>query len=434
MSMIGAYERLSSVLFGVSKPFLNMLSRLEGADGMWPGRLGHTAEGFASAGPYDLWIQAVSVGEVAVAEAIIAAIEKKAPTLKILVSSSTPAGYARALSSVGRRFSVIPYPLDFPQVVRRITSTVRPSVYACIETELWPNLICSVQRMGARTVLMNARISARSFPRYRMLRPVFRPVLAGFSRICAISEVHAARLEELGVARERIVITGNAKYEGLLSRPSEARRKALRERLGIGEGTPVLVAGSVRGGEERYLAHVYTRLKARFPDLVLFLVPRHPKRVPSFVKVLDSAGVGHQNWSSIEMEGARKSDLVLVDVIGPLFDLYGLATAAFVGGSLVPKGGQNLMEPAAWGCPVISGLHTENFEEARLSLEEAGGGIFVEDLEGMESSLDGILRSRERRESMGQAARLALEGLCRGAATRQAEILLHVLGEAGHEA
>ncbi len=434
MSMIGAYERLAGCLFGVSRPFLSTLSRLEGAGGMWHGRLGHTAEGFASAGPHDLWIQAVSVGEVAVAEAIIAAIEKKAPALKVLVSSSTPAGYARALSSIGRRCPVIPYPLDFPQVVRRITAAVRPSVYACLEAELWPNLIRSVRRMGARTVLMNARISARSFPRYRMFRPVFRPVIAGFSRICAISEVHAARLAELGADRERIVVTGNAKYEGLLSRPSEARREALRKRLGIGEETPVLVAGSLRKGEERYLVQVSVHLKDRHPDLVIFLVPRHPKRVPSFVKALDSAGLGYQNWSSIEMEGVRKSDLVLVDVIGPLFDLYGLATAAFVGGSLVPKGGQNLMEPAAWGCPVISGPHTENFEEARRSLEGSGGGIFVEDIEEMESSLDGILRSRERRESMGQAARLALEGLSQGSATRQAEILLHVLGEAGLEA
>jgi 3-deoxy-D-manno-octulosonic-acid transferase len=425
--MIGLYEKMTGAAYAVFSPFLELWSRLEGSSGMWSGRLGHLSNHVAAAGPQDLWLQAVSVGEVAVAEALVQAIDRRAPELKILISVTTPAGFARAMSSLGARCSIIPYPLDFPQTVRRMTREVRPRVYACLETELWPNLISTVRQFGGKTVLLNGRISARSFPRYLRLLSITRPLLAGFSKICAISDVHANRLAALGAPMDRILVTGNAKFEGLLSRPDPGRMIGLRNRLGIEESTKIFVAGSLRGGEEKEIMYAHDLLRSRWRDMIFFLVPRHLKRVSSITSMLNKKDVPYQLWSELEVNQYRTEGVIVVDVIGPLFDLYGLATVAFVGGSLVPKGGQNLMEPAAWGCPVIYGPHTDNFEEARITLESHGGGQEVANGKDLAESVDRLFEEPLKREELGRLAHSALEDLSRGVAAKQTDILLQVL-------
>ena len=425
--MIGLYEKVTGGGYSFSRPILELWSRLEGNGGMWSGRLGHISSYVSVVGPQDIWLQAVSVGEVAVAEALVQAVDRQAPALKILISASTPAGFARAISSLGARCSVIPYPLDFPQVVRKIASEVRPGVYACLETELWPNLINAVRQFGGNTVLLNGRISVKSFPRYLRLLSITRPMLAGFSKICAISQIHADRLAALGAPTDRIQITGNAKFEGLLSRPNPDRVSDLRKRLGIEESMNVLVAGSLRGGEEREIAEAYDSLRARCPGIILFLVPRHLKRVKSIEGMLKERGISYQLWSEHQMDRRRTANVLVVDVIGPLFDLYGLATVAFVGGSLVPKGGQNLLEPAAWSCPVIYGPHTDNFEEARITLESYGGGQKVRSGRDLAKAVNLLFEQPRQREAQGRKARRALEDLAKGVATRQANILLQVM-------
>ncbi|MBW1671198.1 MAG: hypothetical protein JRJ40_07305, partial [Deltaproteobacteria bacterium] len=337
--MITLYEKITGAAYAVSRPFLELWSRLEGNNGMWSGRLGHLPDYVAATGPQDLWLQAVSVGEVAVAEALVQAIDRRAPGLKILISVTTPAGFARAMSSLGTRCSVIPYPLDFPQIVRKMATEVRPRVYACLETELWPNLISAVRQFGGKTVLLNGRISAKSFPRYLRLLSITRPLLVGFSKICAISDIHANRLAALGAPMDRIQVTGNAKFEGLLSRPDPDRVIGLRNRLRIEDSIKVLVAGSLRGGEEKEVINAYDLLQSRWSDMIFFLVPRHLKKVSSIIGILNKKNIPYQLWSELEVNQRRTAKVVVVDVIGPLFDLYGLATAAFVGGSLVPKGG-----------------------------------------------------------------------------------------------
>ncbi len=428
-AMLGLYEKITGSAYFLAKPFLEIWSRLEGPEGMWPGRLGHLPPELVALGPQDVWLQAVSVGEVSVAESIVKALDRLLPgkNLRILVSASTPAGFARAISSLGDRCSVMPYPLDFPQVVRGMVRQLRPRVYASLETELWPNLLKAVQRSGGRTILLNGRISVKSFPRYMKFKSLVTPVLRGFTKICAISEVHARRLEALGAPVERISITGNAKFEGLLSRPEPARAACLRERLGIADSDPVVVAGSLRSGEESEIVRAYTTLSRHWPGLVLFVVPRHLRAVSRVRRALRASHVPFDLWSVLEVGHPRSAQVVVVDVIGPLFDLYGLATAAFVGGSLVPRGGQNVMEPAAWGRPVLYGPHVENFEEARIFLERHGGGRKVADAEELAELLGCLLKDRERRARMGAGARLALRELAHGAATRQAETLIDVL-------
>ena len=425
--MIRLYEKVTGAAYAVSRPFLELWSRLEGNNGMWSGRLGHLPNYVAATGPQDLWLHAVSVGEVAVAEALVQAIDRRAPGLKILISVTTPAGFARAMSSLGTRCSVIPYPLDFPQIVRRMAREVRPRVYACLETELWPNLIGAVRQFGGETVLLNGRISARSFPRYLRLLSITRPLLAGFSKICAISDIHANRLAALGAPMDRIHVTGNAKFEGLLSRPDHDRVMGLRNRLRIEGSIKVLVAGSLRGGEEKEVINAYDLLQSRWSDMIFFLVPRHLKKVSSIVSVLSKKTIPYQLWSELELNQQRTAKVVVVDVIGPLFDLYGLATAAFVGGSLVPKGGQNLLEPAAWGCPVIYGPHTDNFEEARITLESHGGGQEVNNGKDLAEAVNLLFKEPLKREERGRRGRGALEALAKGVATKQTDILLQVL-------
>jgi 3-deoxy-D-manno-octulosonic-acid transferase len=431
IDMAVLYEKGAAVLYLAAKPVLEMWSRLEGPGGMWAGRLGDIPAQIAAAGPYDIWMQAVSVGEVAVAEAIVKAIDMKIPGINILISATTPAGFARAISSLAPRCSVIPYPMDFPQVVKKAVRAIRPSVYACIETELWPNFVRAVHGLGSVSMLINGRISGRSFARYAKIKSVTRPLLDKFSTICAISEVHAGRLNALGAPMERIVITGNAKFEGLIARPDQERLDMLRSRMGIDASHDVFVAGSIRKGEERPVVDAYSRLLYSFPELLLFLAPRHLKRVSSIIACLKRADMPFQLWSTIEMGERRTSRVVIVDVVGPLFDIYGLASVSFVGGSLVPKGGQNLMEPAAWACPVIYGPYVDNFEEAKAALSASGGGLEVRNAVELTEALESLLKNPALRNKKGLAARAALMELSQGAASRQADILIELLNSVG---
>jgi len=393
---------------------------------MFQGRLGCLGQKVLDAAPYDIWLHAVSVGEVAAAEAIVDAIEALRPEFKVLVSATTPAGYAKAISSLGKRCIVIPYPVDFPQVVQKVVATIRPRLYACIETELWPNLIHEVRRHGGATVLLNGRISARSFPRYMRIRSLIAPVLAGFDRIAAISETTAQRLQELGADPDAITVVGNAKFEALLSRPDPRRVDALRKRIGIEDAARVMVAGSIRGNEGELVLDAYEHLKRRFPDLYLFLVPRHLNRVSYLKRHLEARGVDYRLWSSIEEEGMDGTTVALVDLIGPLYELYGLADLAFVGGSLVPKGGQNIMEPASWRCPVLFGPYTDNFEDAASALLSYEGGFRVSNPDELAAVSMRLLESEGLRMKVGDSAYRALGELSGNAASRQAELLLEV--------
>ncbi len=421
--MLGFYKALSSAAYFVGRPVMGVLAAFEEGEGLWAGRLGRLPRGVLEATPFDIWLQAVSVGEVSVVESIVESLDRQRPGLKIALSSTTPAGIARALSSLGGRCHVFPYPFDFPQVVSRVLGQIRPRVYACIETELWPNLLLKARNVGCKTVLLNGRISGSTFPRYQKLASVIRPVLSGFDKVCAISGMHARRLGALGVMQENLVISGNAKYEGLLKRADTERAGFIKGKLGIKGESRIFVAGSIRGGEEKDLILAIERLRGDFPDLLSFLVPRHLKKVSRIERILKQNALPFQYWSTLEMGERLDTRIVVVDVIGPLFDLYGIANAAFVGGSLVPKGGQNLLEPAAWKCPVFYGEYTDNFEEARHALEQHGADGRVRDWRELARIVAQVLADPSLAGKLGANAYSALDELARDAATIQARVL-----------
>ncbi len=416
----------------MASPVLKRLSFIGGKAGeIWEQRMGNLPPWIIRAAPFDLWIHGVSVGEISVVQAVVERVKKQAPEISIVVSSFTETGVARAEKVLGDSCKIIAYPLDLPRAVERCVSVLKPRVYACVETELWPNLIACVKEHGARSLLLNARISPRSFRIYRKIRAFIAPVLKQFDQICAISPIHARRLENLGADKSRLEITGNAKYELLLDRPDLEKAGILRRRLGIPGNMKVVVFGSLRGREHQMIMPVMKRLCKDRRDIFMVVAPRHMGKIGDIERVAGVNGLKCQLLSKILEEGDRPdpydTDILLVDRMGYLFDLYGLSTCAFVGGSLVPFGGQNVMEPAAWRKPVVFGPYMFNFEEAASQLLEEGGGMEVKDANGLFSVLNELLRDRDRCSKKGELARKSLEGLADSAATTQAERILQYL-------
>ena len=421
------YKKISQFLYLTLFPFLSLKCAINDPNKLWQGRLGKIDGQIQAKGPYDLWLQAVSVGEVNVAEAIVRALDVIRPGLNIIISSTTPTGLARAKALFKDRCPVVPYPLDFPKPVEQSVQIISPKIYASIETELWPNMLETVTKHGAKAVLLNGRISANSFKRYRLIKSAIQPILQKFTLLCAISEIYAQRLIGLGAPKNRVTIVGNAKFEGLLKRVDPEKKQKMLQKLKITQNDKVFVAGSLRKGEIKKIVHSIQSVKEDFPNALFILVPRHLKRVSEIAKTLRKKRLKFDLWSKLEVSQKVQNQIVLVDVIGPLFELYSIADVAFVGGSLVPKGGQNLMEPAAWSCPVLFGPYTDNFEECSQALLKTGGGIMVSDGKGLVHHIKTLFANPEQAKQIGFNAKKALMLLAKDAATKQAELLLHLL-------
>ncbi len=421
---------MAAAVYVGAVPVLRLLSQRRSlrVRTLWRGRLGMVPETVAVQAPWDIWMQAVSVGEVGVAKALVDALARLRPGLKILISSSTATGLERAgklfANIDGSICAVMPYPLDFPQAVSRASKLVSPRIFACIETELWPSMLLTMRHRNVPAVLLNGRISARSFPRYRKIAPVMSTLLKTFCLICASSFASAERLRALGAVEDRIMVTGNAKYEALLHRPEASRAYAMARFLGIKPREKVFVAGSIRSGDEMHLVRAWQVLEKLHPDLRLVAVPRHLRRVEPLEVFFRKNSMPCIRWS--QMGHGKVSRIVIVDKIGPLFDLYGVAAVAFVGGSMTPKGGQNILEPAAWGCPVFYGPFMDNFEDAAKALEEYGACGRVAEGQELAQRIHQLLSDAHGAEAAGSAARRALEHIASGAATKQAEALLRL--------
>ena len=375
-----------------------------------------------------IWVHAVSVGEVTAAAPIVAALRGLFPEACIVLSTGTETGQEMARKLVTAATAHIYYPLDIPRIVRKVVGLVDPDVFIPVETELWPNFIRTCRARGTRIVLANGRLSPRSFKRYHATAFFWKEVLAALDEAGVISETDAERLVGLGMPAGRVHVLGNAKYDGLAARVSPGLEREIAGRLGIAPGDEVLVAGSTHEGEEAALLDVYRRLLEYRPDFKLILVPRHIERGGAVAELVRQAGFGDLIRMTEINAGRSRGDerVILVDVIGELFKIYSLASVVFCGGSLVPKGGQNILEAAAWGKVVFYGPHMEDFRDEKALIEEAGAGICIEDGAALLTGIRELLDRPDLLRKKGDAGRRAVAAN-KGAAERYAALIADVL-------
>ena len=374
-----------------------------------------------------IWLHAASVGEVKAAAAVAAVLKEKLPASSLVVSSVTETGQAEARRMVDRRTACLYAPLDAPFAVRSALNGVRPDLLAICETELWPNWLAEARRLGVRTALINGRISVRSFRRYMRILPLIGPVLDNLQTLSMISAGDAERIRRMGADDRRIRINGNAKYDGLAHQAREASAQKMSKLLCLTGEQPVLVAGSVRGAEISALLDAFCRIRARLPETVLVAAPRHLQNAGILASAAARRGLAVQRRSTLgQGRDRRTAPVVVLDTFGELMAAYGTATVAFCGGSLAPLGGQNILEPAAWGKPVLYGPSTEDFSDAREILERRGGGEEVADAAHLADRVLHYLLHPDAAALVGRKARSAAASQS-GAATRHAQVILELL-------
>jgi 3-deoxy-D-manno-octulosonic-acid transferase len=367
-------------------------------------RLGAVPERLrGSSRPGCIWIHAVSVGEVLAISQLVGELKKAMPSKPVLVSTTTATGQQLARQRFGEDH-VFFLPLDFPFAVQRYLRALKPQLLVLAETEFWPNLLHSAKKSGAPVAVVNARISDRSFPRYRRFHGFFSRVLRNVDLFLAQSEEDARRLQAIGAQETRVSVSGNLKFDIRQSTSSVLLEEL---RCAIGEDAPVVVCGSTTEGEEELVTDAFKAVLRELPSAVMILAPRHPERFDKVAELLASAGlsvVRRSAWPAGDRGRPLGGCVFLLDTVGELAAIYALADVAFVGGSLVPLGGHNILEPAQHGVPVITGPHTFNFRDI-VRIFEQGGGLKVVSAEDLGAAFVQLLRDREQRERLGMRAR-----------------------------
>ncbi|MBR9979762.1 MAG: hypothetical protein KFF50_01915 [Desulfatitalea sp.] len=424
-----AYNLFGAGIGAVLRPLLWLYARRDGHQGeRYRQRFGHYTQALPIGGACHprIWLHAVSVGEVGVATAIAGELRALLPHCHMVLSTTTLQGLARAKAQLDADTHCFYAPLDLLGPTRKAIRMVRPDVLALLETEIWPNLIVSARRSGARTAILNGRISVRAIHRYRKIQPLMAHVLGHIDCFSMISSADAQRIESLGAAKNRVLVNGNAKFDSPDPKPDGDRIRQWALRLyGLQEDTPVFVAGSTRNPEERTLLEAFIQMRRLFPQLVLVIAPRHIHRVAQVAQWVREKGLACQRRSTLARE-SRSAPVVLLDTIGELSATYSVARFVFCGGSLVPKGGQNLLEPALWGKPVMYGDSMEDFADARALIQRAGGGFTVHNAEQMAALAVRWLQNPESALAAGQAARQAIQ-VHRGAARQHAAVIARLL-------
>ena len=352
-----------------------------------------------------IWVHAVSLGEVTAAAPLIRALRTRQPQCPLILTTATPTGRARAQALFGDSIAVRFLPYDLPGSMRRFVDRVNPRVAIIMETELWPNLFDQCRRRGVPVVLASARLSPKSVARYRTFRALFRPMFAGGTLVAAQSEEDAERFITIGADRSRTRVIGNVKFDMDIDPAMVYRAHELR--LAIFSSRPVWIAGSTHAGEEELVLTAHAALETQIPGALLLLVPRHPQRFDSVAELLKRRGVRFERRSSMGL--APDAQVLLVDTVGELTMLYAAADVAFVGGSLIPVGGHNLLEPAALGVPVITGPYQANGADIARVLLEQGAAVQVADARQLTDALLGLFADPARRARMGELGRHAVE-------------------------
>jgi 3-deoxy-D-manno-octulosonic-acid transferase len=355
-----------------------------------------------------LWIHAVSVGEVNIATQLIEAMQRRMPNLKIVVSTTTTTGMGELTKCLPSHIHKIYYPIDRRSYVKRSLFAMHPEAIVLVEAEIWPNFLWTADHLGIPTFLVNARLSPKSFRGYRRFGFLFRPIFASLSGVGCQNEADAERLRQLGCRPEAIEVVGSLKFDAA---KLEERRlidvARLLGQLGVPADAPVIVGGSTHAGEEGILAEVFLRLRSRFPNLFLVVVPRHFERGKEAGREIAEKGVRfiyRKDVTPSTRLNAGEVDCLLVNTTGELKYFYEAATAVFVGKSLTAQGGQNPIEPAALSKPILFGPHMTNFAEIAAAFVARGGAKQVKGVDDLTEAFATLLSDPRQAAEMGRAA------------------------------
>lgn len=376
-----------------------------------------------------IWIHAVSVGEVLAVAGLVGEMHQAFCGHRIVVSSTTDTGYAVARKRFGSG-NVFYFPLDFAFAIRPYLRALRPELVVLAETEFWPNFLRLVHGAGARVAVINARISDRSWPNYRRFAWAWRKILCDIDLFLAQTRQDSDRLQSMGADANRVRVTGNLKFDVSLPTPPPIV-DSLRGALAAEGAAPVLVCGSTVEDEEPLLLRAFENILVRHPRSILFLAPRHPERFDSVADLIQQMGISchrRSRWNGEPLAGG----VFLLDTIGELSAIYSLADVAFVGGSLVPRGGHNIIEPAQHGVAVVTGNHTENFRDI-VGLFQSRDAVRIVGLAELPLTLMHLLASEEERIALGHRAKETVQSQA-GATLRTLEGLKTLLAETAQAA
>ena len=378
------------------------------------------------------WIHAVSVGETRASLPLISHIKKQEPDAAILVTNVTETGHRTALAAGGIDLCLF-CPLDFSLVVRRMFRRIRPAVLLIVETEIWPNMIRLARRQQIPVLLVNGRISDRSYPRYRYFRFILQPVLSLVQSFCMQSTLDAERIAALGAPRERILTTGNVKFDQTRTMAAVPSEREARQQFRLPATIPVWVAGSTHDGEEELLMRVFRRLMLAEQPVVMILAPRHPARCAAVMELLRKYGFPYQLRSeqSADSPALASGSVLLLDTLGELVASYAAANVVFVGGSLLPVGGHNILEAAMVSRPAVWGPHMQNFKEIDRLMKDHGGGLQVATVDELYDVVRMLLTSPAEAQKLGQRGAALLREHA-GATARTWEQIVRCLQESGN--
>jgi len=366
----------------------------------WHERLGFALRPFSPGG---IWVHAVSVGESLAAIPLIKLLQQRYPETPIIVTNETKTGAERIRVEIGDSVTQLYFPYDLPLVLRRFFKALQPKLLILIETELWPNLLVSCQLYQVPVVLVNARLSERSAKSYRRILPLMHKMLNSINLIAAQFQADAERFIALGFPAEKMRVTGSLKFD--LTLPLSLTEQAQHWRKIWGENRPVWIAASTHPGEEEFILQAFTEARRFFSDLLLVSIPRHVDRVPQLEQLYNSQTYKIIKRSDHNQSKMSSADIFIGDTMGELLIFYAAADLAFIGGSLVEKGGQNPLEPAAIGLPILTGPYTFNFATITEQLKQRHVEIQVTNAKELAEQVIALLSDPERRQQMSQEAK-----------------------------
>ena len=373
----------------------------------WGERFGQVPKKVQRKAPFDLWIHAVSVGEARAAAPLINRLLQEQSQQKILVTTTTPTGSRMVKMMLGDTVSHCYFPYDLGWAMQRFVASIRPRFALIMETEIWPNMVRAVSQTNAQLVYTNVRLSERSYQGYAKFPSIVKPTLDLIDYFAVQGPLDAKHLTMLGVDSARITQTGSIKFD--VSMPASLRESATVLRRQLGLDRLVWIAGSTREGEEGRILKTYVQLKKEFPSLLLLLVPRHPERFDQIARKISRRGLHFVRRTENTPELSFKVDVYLGDTMGELGLMYASSDVAFVGGSLVPLGGQNILEPSALGIPVVFGPHMFNFPEISKWTVKEGAGKMVNNREELTQVIGDLLRNPSLRDDMGSKGLAMIE-------------------------